>query len=440
MSFQAGDTIGDYEILGPLGRGGMGRVFRARNVISNRVDAMKVVLPDLESDPGLADRFLREIQVHASLNHPNIARMYTALRAEGRLVMVLEFVDGESLDERLRRGPLPLNEAVDIVIQVLSALSYAHACGVVHRDLKPANIIVNKMSKVKLTDFGIAQSAGAPRLTRSGAAIGSLYYLSPEQVKMQSVDARSDVYSLGVTFFELITGKRPIEGRSEYSVMNAHLTHIPVSPSSINPLVPAPISAIILKALEKEPDARFQSAHEFQSELLFLDSQPAEVDRTGALTAPARPALDPELIPRLEARLLPVLGPVAPRLVEREARNVASSDELVLRLADHIPGPSEREEFLQAFPSRPEPPQKTGAKSRTPIPTRTLEPSGVQPLNPATVDAASKRLARYIGPIAGVVAKQAAKKARSQQEFYELLAAEIASGSDRAAFLSSFAL
>ncbi|MGH9663167.1 MAG: serine/threonine-protein kinase, partial [Bryobacteraceae bacterium] len=350
MNFQVGETVGDYEIVGVLGRGGMGRVFRVRNLISHRVDAMKVVLPDLESEPILADRFLREIQVHASLNHPNIARMNTALRLEGRLVMILEYVQGISLDERLRQGPIPLREAVDYIIQVLSALSYAHACGIIHRDLKPANIIVTPAGQVKLTDFGIAQAAGAPKLTRTGLALGSLYYVSPEQVRTEPVDARSDLYSLGVTFYELVTGKRPIDGSSEYSIMNAHLTHIPVDPADLNPEIPSEISSIILKALAKDAGARFQSAHDFQSELLFTGAAPAQERRAPPASSSAAPAPNytPEELARVEARLATRLGPVATRLVARAARRHSDLQELCRSVAENIQEERERASFLRS--------------------------------------------------------------------------------------------
>src|ERR1700689_5975066 len=149
MNFQVGETIGDYEIVGVLGRGGMGKVFRVRNQISDRIEAMKIVLPDLEGDRDLAERFLREIKVHATLDHPNIARLRTALRIDNRIVMILELVDGASLDEILDRGPIPKADAIRYGGQILSALGYAHSLGIIHRDLKPANIIVNKAGLVK---------------------------------------------------------------------------------------------------------------------------------------------------------------------------------------------------------------------------------------------------------------------------------------------------
>ncbi|HLJ13180.1 MAG TPA: serine/threonine-protein kinase [Bryobacteraceae bacterium] len=441
MSFLVGQTVGDYEIVDILGRGGMGRVFRVRNLISHRIDAMKVVLPDLESDPALADRFLREIQVHASLNHPNIARLNTALRLEGRLVMILEYVQGVSLDERLRRGPVGLREAVDIIIQVLSALSYAHACGIIHRDLKPANIIVTPTGQVKLTDFGIAHAAGAPKLTRTGLALGSLYYVSPEQVRTEPVDARSDLYSLGVTFYELVTGKRPIDGASEYSIMNAHLTHIPVAPASLNTEIPAEISAIILKALAKDAKDRFQSAHEFQSELLFFGATPVSgLAAHDAQVPHAAPAIDPAQLAKVEAKLVPLVGPVATRLVARAARRHSSLADLCRSIAENIPENRERAAFLRSCEANIQP-VRTNTASAMGAPAVPSNSGAANPqlLDPTVLAAVRQKLATYIGPIAGMVVTRAAKRARNQRELYETVAAEIGSAKDREAFLASLA-
>ena len=271
MALQIGDIVGDYEIIGTLGKGGMGTVFRVRNLLSDRVEAMKVALPDLNADPALADRFLREIRLHASLEHPHIAGLRTALRIDNQVLMIMELVEGASLDEHLRQGPLELKSAIRYVDQVLSALDLAHSRGIIHRDIKPANIIVTPEGSVKLTDFGIARSASERNLTQTGLALGSLYYMSPEQVQAQPADQRSDIYSLGVTFYEMATGRRPIDGASEYAILNAHLTHTPVPPGSLNPGVPMMLGAAIMKALAKQPMDRFQTAAEFREALRRIE-------------------------------------------------------------------------------------------------------------------------------------------------------------------------
>ncbi len=183
MNYEIGSRVGDYEVLEVLGAGGMGRVYKVRNVISDRVEAMKVLLPDLEGDAELADRFMREIKVQASLDHPNIAALHTALRLDNQLLMLMEYVEGVTIEAVLRSGRIPIDKAIDYTAQVLSALSYAHAHGVVHRDLKPANMIITPSGVVKLMDFGIAKMVADRKLTQTGRTVGSLYYMSPEQIK-----------------------------------------------------------------------------------------------------------------------------------------------------------------------------------------------------------------------------------------------------------------
>jgi len=268
MALNVGDVIGDYQVAGILGAGGMGQVYKVRNMISDRVEALKILLPNLEADPELADRFLREIKVQASLDHPNIAALHTAQRVGNQLLMFMEFVEGESLESVLQRGPLPAAYGVGYIVQVAAALAYAHARGVIHRDIKPANMMLTPDGTVKLMDFGIAKAAADRRLTQTGHTVGSLYYMSPEQINgAQNLDARSDLYSLGVSLYEAVTGRRPFQGDSDYSIMAAHLQSTPVQPIQIDPSVPSPLNQIILTAIAKDPAQRFQSADAFRAAL-----------------------------------------------------------------------------------------------------------------------------------------------------------------------------
>jgi serine/threonine protein kinase len=268
MDLEIGSIIGDYQVTGVLGAGGMGKVYKVRNVISDRVEAMKVLLPDLVAMPELADRFLREIKVLAMLNHPNIAQLHTAVRANNQLLMVMEFVEGETLDHRLRQGALPLPQALDCIAQVLSALDFAHTHGVVHRDIKPANMMLTPSGVVKLMDFGIAKATADNKLTMTGTTMGSVYYMSPEQIQgVATLDGRADLYSVGVTLYELVTGKRPFDGESQYSIMAAHLEKSPVPPIALDPRLPQALNDAILMAVAKDPNARFQTAAAFRNAL-----------------------------------------------------------------------------------------------------------------------------------------------------------------------------
>jgi serine/threonine protein kinase len=289
-SVNIGERVGDYEIVAILGSGGMGQVYKVRNTVSERIEAMKVLLPNLESDPDLADRFLREIKVQAALDHPNIAKFHTAMRIGNQLLMFMEFVDGVSLAKKMESGPIPPAEAAAIGAQVLDALSYAHGQGVVHRDIKPANIMLTGAGDVKvakLMDFGIARMQSDKRLTQTGAAVGSLFYMSPEQIRGAEPDPRSDLYSLGITLYEMVTGRRPFAGDSDYQIMSAHLQEAPQPPIEIVPGVPADLSEIILTAIAKEPGARFQSAAAFRAALLSVfpsASAPRPVPMTATQT------------------------------------------------------------------------------------------------------------------------------------------------------------
>jgi len=289
MSFEVGSRIGDYEIVSILGAGGMGKVFKVRNVISDRIEAMKVLLPDLEHEPELADRFMREIKVQASLQHPNIAALHTALRVENQLLMLMELVEGVTLEQRLHQGPIPLANGVDYICQVLSALGYAHQHGVIHRDIKPANMMLTPNGAVKLMDFGIAKAAADRKLTMTGTTMGSLYYMSPEQIKgMATLDARSDLYSVGVSLYEIVTGKKPFDGDSQFAIMAAHLEKTPVPPITLDTKLPQVLNDVILMAIAKDPNQRFQSAQAFASALGSVRQSlgmPAPVSGT-ATTAP----------------------------------------------------------------------------------------------------------------------------------------------------------
>jgi serine/threonine protein kinase len=270
MSVEPSKRVGDYEIVEVLGRGGMGNVFKVRNVLSDRIEAMKVLLPDLANGEELAERFRREIKLLASLDHPNIAAFRTALTWDNHLVMIMEYVKGMTLATRVARGPLPLGDAVDYTQQVLAALAYAHVRHIIHRDIKPANIMVTAQQVIKLMDFGIARCASDATMTLTGTTLGSLHYMSPEQVRGEPADERSDLYSLGLSLYELVTGRRPFAEDSDYSIMAAQLNKQPKPPILLREEVPSALSDIVMKAVEKEPARRFQSASEFSQALTSL--------------------------------------------------------------------------------------------------------------------------------------------------------------------------
>ncbi len=267
MTEEANKRIGDYQILDELGSGGMGRVWRVRNVITDRIEAMKVLLPDLAGRQELAARFQREIKLMASLNHPNIAALRTAFTADNQLYMVMEYVEGTNLADRLEKGPIAVGDAVNYISQVLSAVSYAHQQHIIHRDIKPANMMLTPQGVIKLMDFGIARGGEERSLTMTGTTMGSLSYMSPEQVKGEATDARSDLYSVGVSLYEFVTGQRPFTATSDYSIMAAHVKEAPKPPVELHPGLPAALNEIILMAIAKDPAQRFQTADAFRNAL-----------------------------------------------------------------------------------------------------------------------------------------------------------------------------
>lgn len=265
MATETPKRLGDYEILKVLGAGGMGRVYQVRNVITDRVEAMKVLLPEISGQEEVAARFLREIKVLAALNHPHIASLHTALSIENQLVMIMEYVEGQSISNLLAGGAIPVPDALTYIEQVLDALSYAHQRKVVHRDIKPANMMITPAGSVKLMDFGIARTESEPSLTAPGSTLGSMNYMSPEQVKGEATDERSDLYSLGISLYEMVIGDRPFHGDSSFSLMSAHLSQPPTPPIDLLPEMPAGLNDIILTSIAKEPTARFQSADAFRT-------------------------------------------------------------------------------------------------------------------------------------------------------------------------------
>ena len=297
--------VGDYQILNELGSGGMGRVYRVHNVITDRIEAMKVLLPDLAGRQELAARFQREIKVLASLNHPNIAQLRTALVVDNQLVMIMEYVEGTTLADRLDKGPIPVADAVNYIDQVLNALSYAHQQHVIHRDIKPVNMMLTPQGVIKLMDFGIARSGDERSLTMTGTTLGSLNYMSPEQVKGESTDARSDLYSVGVSLYELVTGRKPFQAESDYSIMTAHVKDTPKAPIELQPGLPSTLNEIILIAISKDAAQRFQTADAFRNALSSVHG--------GATSVNVVPVskLDPDVTaPMVAASIAPTPTPV----------------------------------------------------------------------------------------------------------------------------------
>jgi eukaryotic-like serine/threonine-protein kinase len=293
MALTSGIKLGPYEIQSRLGAGGMGEVYRALDTRLDRTVAIKVLASHLSSSPELKQRMEREARAISSLNHPHICHLYDIGSQDGTDYLVMEFLEGETLAERIRKGAVPLNEILKIGIAVGEALAVAHRQGIVHRDLKPGNIMLTK-GGAKLMDFGLAKSAGsgAPTgtssapflsaaqtmsqaspvspLTTAGTMIGTIQYMSPEQIEGKEADARSDLFALGAVLYEMVTGARPFEGKSQISVASAILEKEPAPISAVQPLTPPAFEHIVTACLAKNPEDRFQTAHDVALQLKWI--------------------------------------------------------------------------------------------------------------------------------------------------------------------------
>jgi len=264
MEFELGHTYSGYKFLDVVGRSRSAVQYRVQNTLAQRVENLRTLTAAAVDDPDAEERFLREVRIRARLSHPHIVTFYTAVPIEGRMAMTTELADSLSLAERLKLGPLPWDEALDITRQLLDALACLHQQSFVHCDVTPLNILFGSGGFCKLADFSQARPIDPAHNTESGVPAGNPRYTSPEQVKGErSLDQRSDLYSLGVVLYEMLCGRPPFESRSQFELMMAHVNQAPAPPSSVQANVPQSLDAVVLKALAKDPADRYQSAPAF---------------------------------------------------------------------------------------------------------------------------------------------------------------------------------
>ena len=272
-ALRTGDVLDHYRIENLVARSGMASIFRATDVRTGRPVALKIPHPEMEADVVLYDRFQREQDIGQKLDHPNVMKVMSNDHAS-QVYMVMEWVDGRLLRQILmEKRKLPIERAVDLTKKICDALDYIHRHGVVHRDLKPENIMVDEQDHVKLIDFGIAGHEGSRRLTfaKLSQLMGTPDYISPEQVKGKRGDGRSDIYAVGVMFYEMLTGKVPFQGPNAFAIMNDRLLNNPIPPREIDPSIPVELQEIIYRALERDPKNRYATAKEFLWDLEHPD-------------------------------------------------------------------------------------------------------------------------------------------------------------------------
>jgi tRNA A-37 threonylcarbamoyl transferase component Bud32 len=263
-----GAVVGNYEITEKIGEGGMGAVFKGIDVMLEREVAIKMLRPELARQPNIVERFRTEAVTLAKLNHPFIATLYSFLRQGEDFFMVMEFVRGETFDNIIRRtGAIEYQRAVSLFCLALEGIDHAHKMGIIHRDIKPSNIMLTDAGSIKVMDFGIARVLGTDRMTRTGHLIGTVEYMSPEQVRGEETDARSDIYSLGILLYEMLTGRVPFSATSEYEIMRSQIEMAPTPPTEFAPHIPLAIEQAIMRSLAKKREARYQTAAEFRAVL-----------------------------------------------------------------------------------------------------------------------------------------------------------------------------
>ena len=468
------DRLGKYEIRGALGKGAMGVVYKAFDPNIERLVAIKTIRKDLV-EPELAAqsmaRFKNEAKAAGRLHHPNIVGIYEYGEDDAVAFIAMEYVEGTGLREYLNlRASFDFAQLVALMSQLLNGLEFAHGRGVVHRDIKPSNLIVTKEAQLKVADFGVAR-IDTSNLTTAGMVIGTPSYMSPEQCRGLETDARSDLFSAGVVLYELLTGVKPFRGNVQaiaYKICHEE----PEPPSALSSLkLPPAVDQLVAKAMAKEPAARFQDARTFHAALRDVGQMSVEVDTglgttmvaigTLLLQKPEQAAWDDDTLRTAEQELARAVGPMARLIVRRAAAQTSDRAELCSILSDNITDPESRRRFVDAF-------NKTGSgvhagttgshgahgahgalasspsghgRVATSMPTSmpgTMQPVGMTaagaPLEQAFVDQIAGRLAVYLGPIAPIVTRKAARDAKTRSEFVRRVADSLGT-QERAAFL-----
>lgn len=350
-----GTRIANYLIQEKLGEGGMGVVYKGIDLNLDRPVAIKALTPELAQTPEAVERFRHEARALANLNHINIATLYSLQEVNGQYLMVMEYLEGDTFDRLIcNRGRIPCAEATRWFKQALFGIGYAHAHGVIHRDIKPSNMMLTRSGIVKVMDFGIAKVLGRPRLTNTGSRLGTIAYMSPEQIRNEPIDPRSDIYSLSVTLFEMLTGRLPFSAASDFQLMSAHLTTVPPRLSSLCREISAPLEEAVLKGLAKQPAARFQTAEQFGAALDRIEVQALRA-APPPLREPVRPPPEPPTEPVLQARpaaqFMPRVSPPAPSLPPvSPARHVSPVSSLPGRAP--LPSPPPRQSTTSARRAR----------------------------------------------------------------------------------------
>lgn len=448
-SSEAPAAIGKYRVDNIIGQGAVGIVYKCFDPNICRFVAIKTlrreVLASVDDPEGLLQRFASEARSAGNCQHPNIVTVYDYIEQDSAPHIVMEYVAAGTLENVTRpRMRLPLHQVVEIMVQLLAALDHAHSKGVIHRDIKPANILCPAATSIKVADFGVARIHDLNLSRDGGGGVGTPNYMSPEQFLARDVDARTDLFAVGVILFQLLTGQKPFAATDLIELMHKVLYESPPSLRTMRPELSGPLDEVVQKSLARNPADRFQTAEAFASALIAALENSSEYDANraidltrlppplpgdkaepsrGSLSRTMAERLSPETLSYIEEQFVRAIGPVAPLVLSRATRETTDAENLLTRLTSHIPRPSEAAAFRKAA--------ENSLREDRGIAHAQLQAV----ITDDEIRKATALLLPLIGPVAKVLAEREAKTAIGREDYYEHLARAIDNEKDRAQFL-----